>query len=99
MVIGEPSFSFSLLPWHNLFFWYGLHSIIDVSSDEINKDESAKLPRCAVMPLKATLWALPVHYRDLWKIRAPVGTTEGFNLQPFDELIMVSGYCYARVYF
>ena len=43
-----------------------------------------------MMPIKATLWALPVHYRDLWKIRAPVGTTEGFDLQPFDKLIMVS---------
>ena len=43
-----------------------------------------------LLPQRATLWALPVHYKDLWKIRAPVEYTEGFNLQPFDDLIMVS---------
>ena len=37
----------------------------------------------------ASLWAVPVMYQDLWKIRAPVEQTEGFHLQPFDALIMV----------
>ena len=22
LIIGEPNFSISLLPWHNLFYWY-----------------------------------------------------------------------------
>ena len=78
--MGEPNFSFSLLPWHNLFYWYTLNSLW----------KEDKLRPKWLLPQRATLWALPVHYKDLWKIRAPVEYTEGFNLQPFDDLIMVS---------
>ena len=80
IVLGEPNFSFSLLPWHNLFYWYTLNSLW----------KEDKLRPKWLLPQRATLWALPVHYKDLWKIRAPVEYTEGFNLQPFDDLIMVS---------
>jgi len=94
MVIGEPNFSFSLLPWHNLFFWFSLHSMFTFEKDdgEEKSDEQANVQMAIrdemVMPRSATLYALPVQYRDLWKIRAPVGSTEGFDLGPFDNLIM-----------
>jgi len=102
MAIGEPSFSFSLLPWHNLFLWYSVHSLIDFNNSagdcptnntkggNVTSSSTMKkhMSHGSLMPLKATLWALPVHYHNLWKIRAPVQTTEGFNLQPFDTLIM-----------
>ena len=42
------------------------------------------------MPKCAKLWALPVHYKDLWKIRAPVQIVEGFDLSHFDQVVMVS---------
>jgi len=117
MVIGEPNFSFSLLPWHNLFFWFSLHSVFNfdlsraskekevVKEDELKKDDNdntqvkkISIHSDMVMPKKATLWAVPVQYRDLWKIRAPVVNTEGFDLEPFDKLIMkASDGCDANV--
>jgi hypothetical protein len=42
------------------------------------------------MPTSGQLWAVPVHYRDLWKIRAPVEVVEGFDLKHFDQVVMVS---------
>ncbi len=33
--------------------------------------------------------AIAVEFKDLWKIRSPVGMCEGFKLQTFDKLIEV----------
>merc|ERR1711990_750433 len=33
------------------------------------------------------MFCLPVHYRDLWKIRAPLGQVEGFKMGHFDKII------------
>ncbi len=33
---------------------------------------------------------MPVEFKDLWKIRAPVGVVEGFDLSFFDDLVQVS---------
>ncbi|KAK7070765.1 Protein arginine N-methyltransferase 7 [Halocaridina rubra] len=76
IVFSEPFFTTSLLPWHSLYCWYmrnsGLHLIAD---------GAVSLP-CAV-----TIWGLPVQFRDLWKIRAPLHQCNGFKMDIFDNLI------------
>ncbi len=73
LVLAEPSFGKSLLPWHNLFFWYMLKSFEATTT---------------FMPKKAVLWTCPVTFDHLWKIRAPLNQVEGFDLSHFDEVIM-----------
>ena len=73
-VIGEPNFAVSMLPWHNLLFWFCMSTL--------------NLPTKAIIsPFKAELWMVPVEYKDLWKIRAPLGSVEGFKMKHFDEII------------
>ena len=72
LIIGEPHFSISLLPWHNLFYWYMLNSLTSKT----------------ISPVKATLWALPVKFCHLWKIRAPLHQVEGFDVKHFDDIIL-----------
>lgn len=74
LVLAEPHFSASLLPWHNLYFWYCLNSVVTKA--------------IIIMPIKAVLYAIPVHYQDLWKIRAPLHQVQGFDMKHFDDIIM-----------
>ncbi len=83
-VVGEPHFSLSMLPWHNLRFWFELDSVRRRRREE--KGEKGEL---RFFPLAGELWGMPVEFRDLWKIRAPVGSVEGFGMAPFDQIIMV----------
>ena len=53
-ILGEPSFSISYLPWHNLYFWYMLKNVGE---------------NVQIMPKKATIWCCPVTFEHLWKIR------------------------------
>jgi protein arginine N-methyltransferase 7 len=46
-VIGEPFFSSSLLPWHNLHYWYALTALRKHMS-----------PQCVVLPNTASLMAI-----------------------------------------
>ena len=39
------------------------------------------------MPGLARLYCVPVHYTDLWKIRAPLHEVEGFKMTHFDAII------------
>ncbi|VDN37479.1 unnamed protein product [Gongylonema pulchrum] len=39
-----------------------------------------------ISPRKGQLYAVPVKFDDLWKIAAPVGFVEGFDLTAFDRL-------------
>jgi len=72
-VLAEPHQDAALLPWENLKFWKRLRSL-----------------ECGrVLPRAATLWAMPVQFKHLWKIRATLGTCMGFQMLPFDELVMV----------
>ena len=73
VILAEPSYSISYLPWHNLYFWYMLKNV----------GNSVK-----IMPKKATIWCCPVTFEHLWKIRAPLKSVEGFNLRHFDDIIM-----------
>ncbi|KAG8230327.1 hypothetical protein J437_LFUL000598 [Ladona fulva] len=79
MVFGEPNFFSSLLPWHNLRFWF-------------KKDSLSELlhPEAVLLPRGASIWAMPVSFVDLWKIRAPVHSAEGLRMESFDQLIELS---------
>ncbi|KAG9352633.1 hypothetical protein JZ751_021047 [Albula glossodonta] len=79
MLIGEPYFSTSLLPWHSLFFWYCRTALAQLLRPDV-----------CILPQSATLWMAAVEFRDLWRIRAPCGTCEGFDVQPMDEMIQHS---------
>ena len=46
-VIGEPHFSTSLLPWHNLHFWYACSALCSLLS-----------PDCLFLPNRASLKAI-----------------------------------------
>lgn len=73
-IFGEPYFLSSIVPWENLRFWY----------------LASKYPSSIVrMPITATIKALAVEFKDLHKIRALLGTCEGFNLSSFDRLVQV----------
>ncbi|XP_077982657.1 protein arginine N-methyltransferase 7-like [Glandiceps talaboti] len=79
ILIGEPYFTNTLLPWHSLCFWYARTKCVDFLADNV-----------IIMPGKATLKAIAVEFDHLWKIRAPVGTLEGFDVKPFDDLVQKS---------
>lgn len=75
-IFGEPYFLSSIVPWENLRFWY----------------LASKYPSSiARMPIAATIKAVAVEFKDLQKIRAPLGVCEGFNLSSFDRLVQVRG--------
>ncbi|TSQ92640.1 Protein arginine N-methyltransferase 7 [Bagarius yarrelli] len=78
-LIGEPYFSTSLLPWHSLFFWYcrtALNCLLQ--------------PDATILPSSATLRLIAVEFQDLWRIRTPCGTCEGFDVSPMDEMVQRS---------
>lgn len=78
VVLAEPFFLTSVLPWHNLHLGYAVREITQHLS-----------PGVKVLPGTAVLRIMAVQFSDLWKIRAPVGICEGFNLESFDKLIEV----------
>ncbi|XP_051545825.1 protein arginine N-methyltransferase 7 [Myxocyprinus asiaticus] len=79
VLMGEPYFSTSLLPWHSLFFWYCRTSVARLLQ-----------PNATILPRAATLYIVAVEFRDLWRIRVPCGTCEGFDVSPMDEMIQRS---------
>ena len=79
LVIGDPYYVTSILPWHNLRFWCLA---------------TRYAPGIARIPSAAKIRAVPVHFKDLHKIRAPLGICEGFDLTTFDKLIEVSRHFY-----
>lgn len=80
-VVGEPFFISSIVPWDNFYFGTILNSIKDKLRDDV-----------LILPKTARIYALPVEFLDLHKIRSQVGICEGFDLQVFDTLIEVSGF-------
>lgn len=73
-IFGEPYFLSSIVPWENLRFWYLV---------------SRYPSRISRIPIMATIKALVVEFKDLQKIRAPLGVCEGFDLSSFDRLVQV----------
>ncbi|KAM6223113.1 protein arginine N-methyltransferase 7 [Rhynchocyon petersi] len=76
VLLAEPFFTTSLLPWHNLYFWY-VRTAVD----------QHLAPSVVVMPQAASLHAMVVEFRDLWRIRSPCGDCEGFDVHIMDEMI------------
>ncbi|XP_045389369.1 protein arginine N-methyltransferase 7 isoform X2 [Lemur catta] len=76
LLLGEPFFTTSLLPWHNLYFWY-VRTAVDQHLD----------PGAVVMPQAASLHTMVVEFRDLWRIRSPCGDCEGFDVHIMDDMI------------
>ncbi|KAM4734820.1 protein arginine N-methyltransferase 7 [Anableps anableps] len=79
LLMGEPYFSTSLLPWHSLFFWYCRTALAGLLR-----------PGAAVLPCSASLHVVAVEFQNLWRIRAPCGTCEGFDVTPMDEMVQRS---------
>uniref|UniRef100_UPI00358E46C4 protein arginine N-methyltransferase 7 isoform X1 n=2 Tax=Myxine glutinosa TaxID=7769 RepID=UPI00358E46C4 len=79
VLIAEPFFTTSLLPWHNVYFWYARSAL-----DPLLRSDAR------ILPHSATLHLMAVEFQDLWKIRAPVGECEGFDVSVMDEMIQAS---------
>ena len=83
VILGEPYFNSVDLPWEQFQFWH----------------HASKLPKHRIkhttvtIPDHFAIKAIPVQFDHLWKICAPVGTTQGFNLKPFDSLIQSAIEC------
>ncbi|KAF6724501.1 Protein arginine N-methyltransferase 7 [Oryzias melastigma] len=79
LLMGEPFFSTSLLPWHSLFFWYCRSALSGLLR-----------PDATILPCSASLHVAAVEFQDLWRIRAPCGRCEGFDVSPMDEMVQRS---------
>ncbi|MEE6510668.1 hypothetical protein FKM82_030711 [Ascaphus truei] len=82
-LIAEPFFTTSLLPWHNLYFWYARTALSTHLASGVT-----------VLPLSASLHVLAAEFQDLWRIRSPCRSCEGFDVSSLDEMIkagLVSG--------
>jgi protein arginine N-methyltransferase 7 len=66
------------MPWQNIYFWY-------------LKNEASQFLSTSTetLPVGVTFWAMAVQFTDLWKIRAPLHSVEGFKMTDFDKLIEV----------
>lgn len=54
-VVGEPYFTTSLLPWHNLHFWYTFNAVRSICT-----------PDCVVVPATAELMAIAGKYTQMY---------------------------------
>lgn len=74
-IISEPHFDASVLPWDSIIkLWHFV---------EMFRDQNIKFH-----PRSATIFAIPVHFLHLYKIRWPLKSTcEGFDHKTFDEVI------------
>ena len=76
VILAEPYFSSSLLPWHHLQIWK-----LFAKYKELNGNGAT------FYPLKAVLKACVVSFNDLWKVQAPIKNILGFDLGVFDDMI------------
>ena len=77
MLLSEPFFSTSLLPWDNLHFYFFLQ-----------QHRSLFRPDVQLLPHTARLRCIALEFDHLHKIRSPVGTCCQFDLTPFDKQII-----------
>ncbi|KAH8348462.1 hypothetical protein KR084_007655 [Drosophila pseudotakahashii] len=75
-IFAEPYFLNAILPWDNFYLGTLLMKIKDRLPENVK-----------ISPCSARIYALPVEFLDLHKIRAPVGSCEGFDLRLFDEMV------------
>lgn len=78
VVFSEPYVNTTILPWHNLHYAYVLKELKPFLKENVK-----------ILPSKMSIKAIAVQFTDLHKIRKPLGSCEGFTMQPFDELIEV----------
>lgn len=74
LVIGEPYYVNSILPWDNLRFWYLATNYA---------------PNIPTIPVAARIRGVAVEFKDLHKIRTPLVQCQGFNHAAFDKLTLV----------
>ncbi|XP_030313569.1 protein arginine N-methyltransferase 7 [Calypte anna] len=79
VLVGEPFFTTSLLPWHNLYFWYARTAVTSHLASNVT-----------VLPQSASLHMMIVEFQDLWRIRSPCGSCEGFDVRTMDDMIQNS---------
>ncbi|VDM12327.1 unnamed protein product, partial [Wuchereria bancrofti] len=78
VVVSEPFYLSSFLPWDNLCFWFTAHKLSTFF-------KSKYFP---LSPAKGLMYAMPVLFDELWKIAALFGIVEGFDLTSFDDVIV-----------
>ncbi|XP_061863383.1 protein arginine N-methyltransferase 7 isoform X3 [Colius striatus] len=78
VLVGEPFFTTSLLPWHNLYFWYARTAVASHLTSNVT-----------ILPQSASLHMMIVEFQDLWRIRSPCGICEGFDVRTMDDMIQV----------
>lgn len=82
------AFSSAQLPWENLYFHYGVQSLLKTrllyGSDEPDNNNDLTL-----LPFRISIYAIAVQFEHLHKIRSPVEETCGFSLKEFDRVILV----------
>lgn len=78
LLVSEPYFISSLLPWHSLYFWYSRTALRPHLAEKVT-----------ILPRAACLRAIAVQFEHLWKFHAPVGDLEGFDVRIFDNLTQV----------
>lgn len=78
VLITEPYFVNSVRPWELMCFAYIRRLLNPFLAPEVS-----------VVPQIGKLKAVAVDFDDLWKIRAPVKSAEGFDLSKFDEMVQV----------
>jgi protein arginine N-methyltransferase 7 len=77
IILSEPFFSKSILPWDNLHFYY-----------LIQQYRSCFRSNIKLFPGKARIRCLVLEFDNLHKIRSPVKQCCQFDLTPFDEEIL-----------
>uniref|UniRef100_A0AAF5I283 Protein arginine N-methyltransferase n=1 Tax=Strongyloides stercoralis TaxID=6248 RepID=A0AAF5I283_STRER len=75
-VISEPFYLTAILPWEHFRYLYDLERL---SSEYDIAPENLFIK-------KAELKCIPLYAENLWKIGAPVGTVNGFDLTGFDDV-------------
>ena len=89
IVLGDPFFHSSILPWHNLYFWYAKEDLRWAFANDV-----------IVLPSRSFLKGIAVAFKDLHLIKSPVGRLPslkaendpldfGYDLQDFDDLVLV----------
>ncbi|CAG9089107.1 unnamed protein product [Plutella xylostella] len=77
VIICDPCFKTSIQPWHSLMQY--AHTVLKLKPKLKGSVE--------MVPDSCELWAMPVDFYDLQKIRVPVKKCEGFDMAIFDELV------------
>ncbi|XP_065160684.1 protein arginine N-methyltransferase 7 isoform X2 [Atheta coriaria] len=76
IVLAEPYYTTSIVPWDNLLLLHLLKKFQASLTDDVR-----------IFPQKCIIKAVAMQFDDLHKIRAPLGTCNGFLMKPFDHLI------------